>query len=81
MLAFSDIDKQFDLYVSNMAQFAREEGIEKGREEGIEIGEIKGFYNALVGLVKDKILTVSQAAQRANMSVEEFKKKTGLKDE
>lgn len=73
MLAFSDIDKQFDLYVSNERQFAR--------EEGIEVGEVKGIFNAFVGLVKDKILTVSQAAQRADMSVEELEERAGLKAE
>ena len=65
MLAFSDIDKQFDLYFSNVEQFAREEGM----------------LSTLVDLVKDKILTLSQAAQRANMTVEEFEEKSGLKAE
>ncbi|MBQ7264750.1 MAG: hypothetical protein IJS61_01480 [Firmicutes bacterium] len=73
MLAFSDIDKQFDLYVNNERQFAR--------EEGIEVGEVKGIFNAFVGLVKDKILTVSQATQRADMSVEELEERAGLKAE
>ena len=44
-------------------------------------GETKGILSTLVGLVKDKILTIPQAAQRANMTVEEFEEKSGLKDE
>ncbi|MBQ7266375.1 MAG: hypothetical protein IJS61_09790 [Firmicutes bacterium] len=63
MLAFSDIDKQFDLYVSNEKQFAREEGM----------------ISTLVDLVKKKILSITQAAEQANMTVEEFEEKSGLK--
>ena len=65
MLAFSDIDKQFDLYVSNEKQFAREEGM----------------ISTLVDLVKKKILSITQAAEQANMTVEEFEEKSGLKAE
>ncbi len=65
MLAFSDIDRQFDLYVNNEKQFAREEGI----------------LFTLLDLVKKKLLSVSQAAEQANMTVEEFKEISGLKDE
>ncbi|MBQ8942238.1 MAG: hypothetical protein IJ062_10420 [Firmicutes bacterium] len=64
MLAFSDIDKQFDLYVSNEKQFAREEGM----------------ISTLVDLVKKKILSITQAAEQANMTIEEFEEKSGLKD-
>ena len=46
----------------------RAEGEAKGRAEG----EAKGFLRALAELVKDGILTLSEAAKRANMSVEEF---------
>ena len=55
-----------------------ERGRAEGRTEGIGIGEKKGFLDALIGLVKDGILTLSDAAQRANMTVAEFQKKTGL---
>ena len=69
MLAFSDIDKQFDLYVNGEIQIAVEKEHEKTKLE------------MLIALVKDKILTLSQAAQRADMTVEEFEEKSGLKDE
>lgn len=56
------------------------EGIRKdGISEGIEIGEEKGILKALASLVKDNILTLADAAKRANMTVEEFEVKTGLK--
>ena len=44
---------------------------EEGREEGI--------LEMLVGLVKDSILTIADAAKRANMTISEFEAKTGLK--
>ena len=69
MLAFSDIDKQFDLYVNGEIQIAVEKEHEKTKLE------------MLIALVKDKILTLSQAAQRADMTVEEFEEKSGLKAE
>ena len=49
-----------------------EKGIAKGREEGIKEGTI----NVLISLVKDGILSISDAAKRADMSVAEFKKYT-----
>ena len=52
-----------------------EEGKEEGREEGIEIGGIR----MLIDLVKKGMLTLTQAAEEAHMSVDEFESKTGLK--
>lgn len=49
------------------------------REEGRMEGRIEGVLNTLVSLVKDGILTLSDAAKRANMTVAEFELKTGLK--
>ena len=69
MLAFSDIDKQFDLYVEDEKKFAREEG------------KAEGMVSTLVDLVKKKILSITQAAEQANMTVEEFEEKSGLKAE
>ena len=50
-----------------------------GEERGKAIGEAKGIIKALVALVKKGILTVPQAAEEAEMSVEEFEAKSGLK--
>ena len=44
-------------------------GIAKGRQEGIKEGTI----NVLISLVNDGILSVSDAAKRANMSEESFR--------
>ena len=55
-----------------------EKGIAKGREEGIKEGIKKGIkegtVNVLISLVKDGILSISDAAKRAGMSDTEFKK-------
>lgn len=52
----------------------RIEGIEKGRIEGIREGKLEGAVTTLASLVKDGILSIEDAAKRANMSVEVFKK-------
>lgn len=52
------------------------EAIEGIRNDGIEMG----ILTTLAILVNDGILTLSDAAKRANMSVEEFEAKTGLKE-
>ena len=48
----------------------REEGIGIGREEGIGIGEMR----MLMRLVQEGDLKSERAAEKANMTVEEFKK-------
>ena len=48
-------------------------GIAKGREEGIKEGIKEGTVNVLISLVNDGILSVSDAAKRANMSEEIFR--------
>ena len=49
------------------------------KNEGIAEGMNKGFLEALVGLVKDGLISLAEAAKRANMTVSEFEDKTGLK--
>lgn len=49
------------------------------KEEGRAEGRIEGTLNTLIGLVKKGILTLTQAADEANMTVDEFSAKTGLK--
>lgn len=55
------------------------EGIAKGMAEGMTKGIENGFFSALAGLVKKGVLTISQAAEEANMTISEFEAKTGLK--
>lgn len=54
-------------------QIAITEGREQGRQEGRQEGRLFGVYDTLKGLVQDGILTVSQAAERADVSEDEFK--------
>lgn len=49
------------------------------RREGEAIGIAKGTLDTLAGLVKDGILTIEDAATRANMTISEFETKTGFK--
>lgn len=55
------------------------EAIEGIRNDAIAEGVMEGVLKTLIGLVKDGILTISDAATRANMTVSEFEEKTGLK--
>ena len=70
-------------YDAAMAAQSEAKGEARGRKIGEAIGEARGEANGiiktLVGLVKDGILNVSDAAKRADMTVAEFEAKTGLK--
>ena len=67
-------------YVAEEKQLAKmegiEEGIEKGIEEGIqkgiEKGRVEGAITAIVGLIKDGILTIESGAKRLNISESEL---------
>ena len=48
-------------------------GIEKGIEKGIEQGIEKGRDNTLISLVHDGLLNIEIAADRAGVSIDEFK--------
>ena len=50
----------------------REEGRKEGREEGREEGRAEGKIQAFAELVKDGLLTISQAAEKVHMTVPEF---------
>ena len=52
------------------------QAIEEMRAESRAEGEAKGILKTLVSLVKDGILTLSEAAKRANMTVEDFEKQS-----
>ncbi len=71
-----DIDtgkEEFD--VCEALDVLKERSEAKGRSEG----RTEGFLEALVGLVKDGLISLAEAAKRANMTVSEFEDKTGLK--
>jgi hypothetical protein len=50
-----------------------QKGLEQGRQEGIEQGLQQGRIHALIELVNDRVLTIEKAAEKASMSVEEFR--------
>ena len=52
-----------------VAEEAMQKGLEQGRQEGIE----QGRTYALIELVNDGVLTIEKAAEKASMSVEEFR--------
>ena len=54
-------------------------GRAEGRAEGMAKGRAEGILTTLVSLVKDGILTISDAAKRADMTVSEFEEKAGIK--
>jgi len=56
----------------------REEGRAEGRAEGKAEGKTEGMISTLASLVKDGILSITDAANRANMNVDEFKVQSGL---
>ena len=49
-------------------------GIEKGIEKGRVVGRQEGVISILASLVNDGILSIDEAAVRANMSAEDFEK-------
>ena len=57
----------------------RKEEREEGRAEGRAEGKLEATLQILAGLIKDGILSISDAAKRAGMSVSEFEIKAGLK--
>lgn len=56
----------------NLSKGIREDGKAEGIAIGEKRGEKRGEIKAFVSLVRDGILTIQQAAERANMSVDEF---------
>ena len=57
----------------------RNQTLEEGKAMGEAIGMQKGVIETLIALVKKGLLTISQAAAQANMTVPEFEALTGLK--
>ena len=59
-------------------EYDEEKAFAAQRAEGIEEGRAEGALDILINLVKDGVLTVSDAAQRVGMNIREFRQKTGL---
>ena len=60
-------------------QQMREHSKAAGLEEGMAEGKIFGRLETLISLWKKNRLTLEEAAEEAEMTVEEFKKKAGVK--
>ena len=54
---------------------SRQEGYEEGREEGIEEGEERGLIRGIAKLVKNGVVTLSQAAEQLETTEAEFLEK------
>lgn len=52
----------------------RAEGLAEGEARGAKKGKVEGRWTTLVELVHDGLLTVKEAAKRAGMSEEAFRK-------
>ena len=57
----------------NLSEYIEEKAMERGLKKGIEQGIEQGIVKELVSLVKDGLLPLEVAAQRAKVTVEEMK--------
>ena len=69
---------------ANTLRIIARDAREEGRAEGIEIGEKKGIeigkLKTLIGLVKKNLLSITSAAQEANMTEAEFSELPDMKN-
>ena len=65
--------------VTMMAELFDEERLRAEDDDAVRAeGRAEGIISTLATLVKEGILTIADAANRANMSVDDFKAKSGL---
>ncbi len=50
------------------------EVLDRVEARGIEKGKLEGIISVLVSLVKDRVISIDEAATRANMSIKDFEK-------
>ena len=55
-----------------------EEGMKKGIQQGMTKGKKEGKFDMLAELVSDGLLTLAQAAEKAQMSIPEFQRRMSL---
>ena len=72
----SEVDDMCNLS-QGVAEEAMQKGLKQGRQEGIEKGIEQGLEQGrthiLIELVNDGVFTMEKAAEKAGMSVEEFR--------
>ena len=67
----TDVMKElYDIFKEDIDQ----EVLEKSKNKWIKEGRKEGVINTLIMLVKDGIISVEDAAKRANLSVSKFQK-------
>lgn len=71
-----DEEYQRELFQRAEANRNMEIGYRLGEEKGMEKGKNEGIISTLFGLVRDGILSLSDAAKRAGMTVPEFEEKS-----
>ena len=64
----------YEMELRRREEMGREEGRAEGRAEGREEGRAEGVFSALASLVRKNLLSLSDAAKEAGLSVEEFRK-------
>ena len=72
------LDNRAEVKQMCITEYDEEQTLAQEREEGIEIGLERGTLLTLADLVQDGILTLTQAAKKANMTEEEFEEKLKL---
>ena len=77
--SMTDETKQGGVSMCEIYDKIQQDGIAIGEARGIKEGEARGILKTLVSLVKKGIITLAQAAEQANMTVEEFEIQSGLK--
>jgi predicted transposase YdaD len=66
--------KVLEYEAKTILQKGRREGEEIGRREGEAIGQRKGKIDIVLELLRDGLLSISEAAKRLDMQEEELKK-------
>ena len=64
----------YDIFKEDIDQEVLEKSKRKWIKEGKKEGRKEGVINTLIMLVKDGIISVEDAAKRANLSVSKFQK-------
>ena len=65
--------EEWEAVKMNILEIGLEKGREEGRQEGRQEGQAEGRLNTLAALVRDGLISIEEAAKRAEMTVEEFK--------
>ena len=58
--------------IEDLINDSKAEGRLEGRKEGITEGKHEGYIDAMVGLVRDNLLSVKDAAVRVGMTEDAF---------